>query len=126
MAHPVFRALSYLLALALGLLAGFFVVFNAVFTDGGALGERLMTYGIVIVVYGLLGFLFSLASPAEARLWTALLSAPAVLILILYTFKEHQAWLLHLSYFVLAPIVTHVAASLGARARKKNIETTKT
>jgi hypothetical protein len=122
----ILRWLSYLLALALGLLAGFFVVFNSVFSDGGALGERLMTYGIVIVVYGLLGFLFSLASPAKAGLWTALLSAPAVLILILYTLKEHQAWLLHLSYFLLAPSVTHVAASLGARARNKNIEKKKT
>jgi hypothetical protein len=123
--HPILRGLSYLLALALGMLAGFFVVFNAVFTDGGALGERLMTYGIVIVVYGLLGFFFSLASPVRMKLWIGLLSGPAILILILYTLKEHQAFLLHLSYFLLAPAMTWAGAMLGSGLKNKKTSTPK-
>jgi hypothetical protein len=126
MAHPVFRALSYLLALALGLLAGFFVVFNSVFSDGGDVGERLMTYGIVIVVYGSFGFLFSLARPAKTKLWVALLSAPAILILILYTFSEPQAIMLHLSYLLLTPAAAHAGAAAGSAIRNKKTVTMKT
>ena len=77
------------IAFIVGLLPGFFVVFNAIFSDSsGSLNERLITFLLVIVAYAILGFIFGYIEKNKSWLPWVSLSAPAVIILVLYSFKE--------------------------------------
>lgn len=111
----------YALAIVTGILPAFFIVFNSVFSDSsGALGERLFTFLLTAAAYGILGFLFGYFSPSSSVRSGIALSAPAVLILILYTFKEPQTALLSIAYLVVTVITACAASSLGAYFRTSN------
>jgi chromate transport protein ChrA len=76
-------------AFIVGLIPGFFIVFNSVFSDSsGSLNERLFTFLLVIVAYVILGFIFGFIEKRKSWLLWVSLSAPAVIILVLYSFKE--------------------------------------
>jgi|GEM_PF-542062 len=83
------RLLMSIYVFIVGLIPGFFIVFNSVFSDSsGSLNERLFTFLLVIVVYVILGFIVGFIPRSTSwQLW-AILSAPAVMILGLYSFKE--------------------------------------
>ena len=52
------RLLMSIYVFIVGLIPGFFIVFNSVFSDSsGSLNERLFTFLLVIVVYVILGFI---------------------------------------------------------------------
>ncbi len=55
------KMLGFLLAFLTGLLPGFFLVFNFMFSDVASLYERSLSFLIVIVVYLVLGAAFGLA-----------------------------------------------------------------
>lgn len=77
-----------IIAFLVGVIPGFFIVFNFVFSDSsGSLNERLFTFLLVIVAYGILGLTLSFIEKSQWLPWVSL-SAPAVIILVLYSFKE--------------------------------------
>lgn len=78
-----------ILAFIVGLIPGFFIVFNSVFSDSnGSLNERLFTFLLVIVVYVILGFIFGVIEKSNSWITWASLSLAAIIILVLYSFKE--------------------------------------
>jgi len=93
------KAIITILAFIVGLIPGFFIVFNSVFTDSsGNLIERLFTFLLVIVVYVILGFVFGLIEKSKSWLTWVSLSLPAVIILVLYSFKETNLLGLNILY----------------------------
>ena len=93
------KVIITILAFIVGLIPGFFIVFNSVFTDSsGDLIERLVTFLLVIVVYVILGFIFGLIEKSKSWLTWFSLSLPAVIILVLYSFKETNLLGLNILY----------------------------
>jgi len=77
-------------AFIIGLIPAFFIVFNSVFTDSnGSFNERAVTFLLVIVVYVILGFIFTFMEKSKSRLPWVTLSLPAVLILVCIPLKRH-------------------------------------
>jgi len=93
------KAIITILAFIVGLIPGFFIVFNSVFTDSsGELNERIFTFILVIVVYVILGFIFGLIEKGKSWVVWVSLSMPAVIILVLYSFKESTLLGLNILY----------------------------
>lgn len=112
------RFLGYVIAFAVGILPAFFIVFNAVFTDeSGILFERMVTFIITILAYGLLGAIFGLIAAAPSWKWGIALSLPAALLIILYTIREPGNAGLHFLYLVIAAGSACMGAYLAARLK---------
>lgn len=111
------RLLTYLIAFAIGILPAFFVVFNAIFSDVFSLADRLLTYLLTLIAYGILGLTFGFLSRSLSWKWSIWLTLPALVIAILYSFNESGRWLLHLSYPLLAFAAAAAAATAGSRLR---------
>jgi lipoprotein signal peptidase len=116
------RCLGYVAAVIIGAFPAFFVVFNAIFSDGSSTAERIVTFILTIFFYGILGMAFGFCSSAawwKLGLW---ISLPAIVIVTWYSTRETGRLLLHVSY----PVLAVGAASLGAgagswlRARQKS------
>jgi hypothetical protein len=77
-------------SVVLSLLAAFFLVFNGLFSDGPSqVGhpERLVSYGLILAGYGLLGATSArLARPWWG--WPLVLALPALGLCVLYPIKE--------------------------------------
>jgi hypothetical protein len=101
--------------LATGVLPGFFLVFNAVFSDGGGPGERVLSFVLIAVGYALLGGV----SGALLRTWRAglWLSTAAVVLIALYSVREHDRLLLHAAVVAVAVAAACGGAFAGARVR---------
>jgi lipoprotein signal peptidase len=108
----VLRLLVYVAAVGVGAFPAFFVVFNAIFSDGGSPIERIATFVLTIVAYWVLGAAFGLFSSAAWWVLGFWISFPAIVIVALYSMRERERLFLHWFYLVLAV----GAASLGARA----------
>ena len=62
------RLMVTIFAFIVGLIPGFFIVFNSVFSDSnGSFNERLFTFLLVIVVYVILGLIFGFIE--NSKLW---------------------------------------------------------
>ncbi len=113
------KAVFAILVFIVGLIPGFFIVFNSVFSDSsGSLYERLFTFLLVLVAYVILGFIFGFIEKRKSWLSWASLSAPAVIILILYSFKETTLIGLSILYALLTLGSSWLGFFLGARLRK--------
>lgn len=112
MRERALRLLVYVIAVSVGAFPAVFVVFNAIFTDGGSPVERIVTFVLTIVAYGILGIAFGLFSAAASWVLGWWISFPAIVIVIWYSARETGRLLLHSSYLVLAV----GSAILGARA----------
>ncbi|HWG92257.1 MAG TPA: hypothetical protein VNZ52_15510 [Candidatus Thermoplasmatota archaeon] len=110
--------LGHALALLLGALAGFFLVFAGVFSDGASPGERYVSYALVVTAYGLLGLALGYAWPRRFLVWTLEASVPTLLFLAWYTTREPQQALLHFAYAALVVGGSLAGASAGARLRR--------
>lgn len=109
------------LAILIGVLPAFFIVFNSIFTDSnGSLAERMFTFVLVIVAYGVLGVVFGLVAPLASWRWGIWVSVPAALVVILYSIKETDGIFLNLFYIVIALTSGCVASYLGARLSRYN------
>lgn len=110
------RILVYLAAFLIGILPGFFIVFNSVFTDSnGNIGERFFTFLLVIVIFGVLGYLFGRLSSEKSITLGIMLSLPSIILLVLYLFKEPRLGGLILIYVVLTAGASYLGTTLGAR-----------
>lgn len=104
-------------AVVVGILPAFFLVFQSLFTDAGALGERLLSLLLIGLVYGLLGAMFGyLARSWQAGLW---LGVPAAALVGLYTLRESQQILLHLLVLALTLAAGYGGARAGASAARR-------
>lgn len=100
------------LALVLGMLAGFFFVFNSIFSDG-PLGERLFAFVLIFGIYIILGLIFASAWPGRTKRWFWVLVSPALLIVTLYSVREYSGIPLH----ALVLVFTCAGAYLGLTIR---------
>ncbi len=117
------RASGYFLVLILGILPGYFVVFNSVFTDpGGSVSERLLTFLLTAVTYGIPGAILGYIGPATSWRWGIWLTIPALIIVLLYSFREPGLFLLNFAYILLAFASAAGSAYYGASfaLRKKS------
>jgi hypothetical protein len=113
------RFLGYVLAFVVGVLPAFFIVFNAVFPDSnGIIFERMVSFVITIVAYGLLGAIFGLIAAGPSWKWGIALSLPAVFLILFYTAREPGNAGLHLLYLVIAVGSACLGAYLAARLKK--------
>lgn len=109
------NAVIAILAFMVGLIPGFFIVFNSVFSDSsGSLNERLFSFILVIVVYMILSFIFSLIEKNKSWLIWVSLSSPAIIFLILYSFKERT----YIELNILYACLTLLSSWLGCYVRK--------
>lgn len=108
------KILWYFIAFLLGVLPGFFIVFNSVFSDpSGNFSERLVTYLLVIVFFGVLGFLLG-RTRENPLILGVMLSLFTLVLLVFYLFKEPGSWLLILTYGVLTLGSSYFGAKWGA------------
>lgn len=102
---------------AAGVLPGFFLVFNAVFSDGGGPRERVLSFLLIAAGYALLGVVCgALLRTWRAGLW---LSVAAVIIIALYSAREHDRLLLHAAVVAVAVAAACGGAWGGARVRRR-------
>ncbi len=74
------RALGRVAAVAMGLVWGFFVAFNVVFSDVFGVSEMAGAVVFVFVAYVLLGAVFGAAGPRTGSRWAWWLAPPGVLL----------------------------------------------
>lgn len=124
MAKGVFLSAGSLGALGLGVLFGFFIVFNAIFSDVFSWRDRLLTFIMVIGVYGITGILYGYFAPIRSWQWGLWLGAPAVLFVVLYSLLELERIGLHFTYILLTLAGGCGGAYLGSNFRQKNRQKT--
>jgi len=96
-----------------GLPLAFFLVFAGVFSDVFSLADRLVSLALTGGGYAAAG---AIAGYMSRRLNLALwLAMPAVIILVWYTTREPQAFVLHLLYGVVAVSASLAGSTLGSR-----------
>jgi len=107
------------LAIIVGILVGFFGVFNSVFSDAG-LHERLISIGVIFIIYAVFGCLLGYLLPRSSWIWGLFLGVPGALFLFLYLLSEFNLY--YMLYIVLLIVVACLAAYGGSRlqSRKNN------
>ncbi len=121
--NPTLRLwLGTIVAAIVSLLAAFFVVFNAVFSDVFGFRERLLTFVYVAAAYMIIAFVCGLAGPAHAKRWAWILATPALLILALYSLSERSGILVHIIIGAIATLAAHIGAQAGSRARQSRLK----
>ncbi|MDW7649909.1 MAG: hypothetical protein SCK29_08760 [Bacillota bacterium] len=113
------RLISNLAALTVGLFFGFFLVLNAIFSDIFSLGERLLTFALVLIIYSLAGFIWGYFYPGKSWRWSYWLAGPAVLFVLVFSLSEYERLLLHLFYLILTVGSAGGGAYFGSRRSKK-------
>lgn len=109
------RITIYFLVLILGILPGYFVIFNSVFTDtSGSISERLLTFLLVVICYSIPGAVLGYIGPATSWKWSIWLTIPAFLIILLYSFKEPDLLVLNFGYILLAFASGSIGGYFGA------------
>lgn len=108
MSHTILVVLSRLAALALGVVWGFFVAFNVVFSDIFGVQEMLLAILYVIVAYLALGLVFGALGPKTSWRWTPWLATPGALFVV-FMILDNPARIV----YVLGVLVAVVGASLA-------------
>jgi hypothetical protein len=116
-AVSITRIAGYGAALLIGALAGFFLVFNILFTDVSSTNERLYSFLLTIVVYLVLGAIFGyLMATWHVGL---VLSLVAVVLALLYSAREPGNLPLHLAYILATLAAACGGAYAGARVKTR-------
>ncbi|HWI60489.1 MAG TPA: hypothetical protein VNT75_01480 [Symbiobacteriaceae bacterium] len=111
------KALLHGAAVLVGLLPGFFLALNTVFSDTGSGGEYLLALVILALVYGVLGGIFGYFSRAwQSGLWLGL---PAVALVALYTVSEGQLPLINVAVVAVTLLAGCGGAHAAARIRSR-------
>jgi chromate transport protein ChrA len=113
------RMLVFLLAFLTGLLPGFFLVFNFMFSDVSSQYERVLSFLLVFVVYLVLGAAFGLARHDNSWKLGICISLPAMIFALLYSVNETGTIVINLLYAAAAIGASITGASLGAKLSKK-------
>lgn len=114
--------LKLILGFIVGIAAGFFTVFNYVFSDSdGQSGERVLTFVIVIAVYAILGFAAAFLYRGKPLLSTAVVSTPGIFMLILYLLKEPGQFFLSALYIITTVFSAYAGVYLKIFLLRKKI-----
>lgn len=105
-----------LLALAIGIILGFWGVFVSVFSDG-SISERLVTIGIVLLIYLGLGAAWAFVRPQWFWIWVGILGLPGVIFLGMYTWREFSFY--YVIYMFLILVTLSLGAWAGARLKRQ-------
>jgi len=111
----VLTFIEYLLAVLVGIPLAFFLVFNAIFSDGVSIPERFLSFVLIIITYGILGLVFGFTWPKHSWRWGIWISITAFLIVGWYSFRETEHLPLHFSYLVVTAASACLAALAGTR-----------
>lgn len=112
------RLAGYLVAFVTGILPGFFIVFNAVFTDSsGRLIERLITFLLVILSYIVIGAGFGYYGFSIFWKLGIALALPAILILAFYSTLEVKLIPMNILYIFLTLISSFFGTWAGMTFR---------
>ncbi len=111
--------MKYLAAVLVGLPPAFFIVFNAIFSDGTSIPERLISFVLIIISYGILGFVVGFIWPERSWRWGIWISLTAFLIVGWYSLRETAYLLLHFSYLAVTAASACLAALAGTRLSVK-------
>lgn len=117
MSHTMRAILSRLVALTAGVVWGFFVAFNVVFSDIFGLQQMLLAILYVIVAYLGLGLLFGALGPKIAWRWTPWLAAPGALFVVFMLFDNPARVVYVLGVLVAVVGATLAGSYLGAWVR---------
>jgi len=113
------KSLWIALALIIGILPGFFLVFNFMFSDIISLNERILSFLIVIAAYLILGAAFGLAGSDIGWKWGIWISLPAVIIALAYSFSEAGTLAINLAYSASALGSSAISAYLTSKLLRK-------
>jgi len=102
-----------------GLLPGFFLVFNFMFSDIISLYERILSYLVVIAAYIILGAAFGLAAHDMGWKSAVCLSLPAIILVLIYSVKETGTAGINLLYAAAALIPSIISAQLGSKLSRR-------
>lgn len=109
----------YILAFLTGLLPGFFLVFNFMFSDVITLYDRSLSFLVVVIAYLVLGAAFGLTGTGSGRMLGSCLSLSAIMFALIYSFKETGTVFVNLLYAAAALGAAIAGAMLGARLSRK-------
>ena len=112
--------LGMILSIALGILIGFFGVFNSVFSDG-SLNERLVVIGMILSVYAILSALWGYIFLKYSWQWGLIISIPGALFLFIYTLIESNPY--YFLYIILLISLSCWGAYAGDAIRKRRGKT---
>jgi hypothetical protein len=112
------KTLMYILAFLIGLLPGFFLVFNYMFSDVSSDSERSVSFLVVEAVYLFLGAVFGLLVSDKGWKYALCLSLPALMLIVLYSLRETGTILINLSYAV-SVLGSALIGSLAGRLKYK-------
>jgi len=104
------KTILIILSVIIGIIIGYFGVLVSVFADG-AIKERIITIGIILLIYMILSFLLGLIYPEFSWKWGILLGLPGVLFLAVYSIKEFD--FLYLLYIFLILCLSAVGSYFG-------------
>lgn len=107
------KTAGIIIAVLWGLLLGFFGVFSSVFTDGG-LVERLIMIAVILLIYFISAGILAYFSSFSTWKWSFVISAPGMLILIIYSFSEPPM----LVYFLIYIVLIHAFCMAGHKAAR--------
>lgn len=110
------RIIVYVLAFLVGLFPGFFLVFNSIFSDpSGKASERVITFVLIAVVYGILGFVFGYLKPSASWRLGLVLTLPAIIFVLIYSFREVSTIALGTGYIILTLVFACYSARIASR-----------
>jgi hypothetical protein len=113
------KSIWFIAAFITGLLPGFFLVFNFMFSDIISLNERILSYLVVIVSYLILGLAFGLAGHDIGWRHGICLSLPAIMLALIYSIKETGTTGINLLYIIAALAPSIIGVQLGARLSRR-------
>jgi len=114
------NVLGITMAIALGILIGFFGVFNSVFSDG-PLNERLVAIGIILVIYAIFSALWGFIFLKYSWQWGLFLSLPGAFFLLIFTLTELNPYFF--LYIILLIGISCWGAYAGGAVRKHRDKT---
>jgi len=113
------KSYIYILAFLTGLLPGFFLVFNFMFSDVITLYDRSLSLLVVALAYLVLGAAFGLTDIGSGRMFGLCLCLPAIILALLYSFKETGTVFVNLLYVAAATGAAIAGAVLGTKLSRK-------
>jgi hypothetical protein len=114
------NVLGMIMAIAFGILIGFFGVFNSVFSDG-PINERLVVIGVILVICAIFSALWGFIFLKYSWQWGLFISLPGAFFLLFYTLKEFNSY--YVLYMILLIAIACLGAYAGSAIRKRRIKT---
>ncbi len=111
--RKVFGLIGFALAFLTGALPAFLVIM-IVFADIPSVAERLFTFALVIVAYGLIGLAFGLMLPGASWRSGIWVSIPVLIVTDWYSIQEPGYIVMHLFYLLFALSAACCGAGSGA------------